>query len=977
VSNPAASYTFLPWLRRGIAAAGRAEGNGRLTVPLTVSFGPGREAGVSLKLAGPGELNGLDARSVIRTWPAANVRDAEPNFFPMAEFDQPDLPWRYTPIGSASNGRLQPWLCLIALKDDEISNLVSPTGTRPLPVVQVAGAPLPRLDQAWAWAHTQAAGTDALAPDDTESLLATAPHLLVSRLLCPRCLDPSTRYTALLVPTFEAGVRAGAGRSLEGLADLLAPAWPADQPRHTLELPFYFRWSFTTGILGDFEELVKRLKAHELPATVGIQPMDVSDPGAHVPAASHAPLGFEGALRSPRTQSTDWQTTEREPFADTLAAVVNRPADLLESEDLTPAVAPPLYGRWHAAKDRLEPGEQPPWFHDANSDPRWRGAAGLGTQVVQANQQQLMASAWQQVDGLSDLNDSLQRAQFAREIALRIKTRHLDLNDDLFLQVTAPVHTRVLASPTTIAARLRESPVAQGSVGAQWRRIARPLGAVGRRQARPRGERPQAVARMNRDELAAARPPKTPEQMATASRVGQTLVPASTDPATLERLRRLSRRRRSETDLGRRVAIRDGVLAGTAISAQPARPRFVAVESSLLTGGAPAAQPLPPASGNADSKSARAFRTAATAILDATPDAFAPAEPLRSVSLAAIRQKLTAELDPHKTIAARFHGRLQLDGRVAWSPIDPLEPGRTGPEFPQPLYRYLAELSPDWLVPGLQQVPANTASLALTNQRFVEAFMLGANHEMGRELLWREYPANQRDTWFRQFWDPSGFVPQGGQPLDALKLKDIRPLHEWTGELGDHGSRDAATSDQLVLFIRGDVVHRYPNLVVYVARAVIDPQTGLREPGTEEVQPVFGGTLPPDVAFFGFPLSEEAIRGSASDLGWFFVLQEQPTEPRFGLDVAQADTTPPSEWNALHWGHLAAPGQPLEAIDYINLNTQFPDTSSVTDATSAAWHAESGLGPSGSDGAQIGYITLQRPVRVAIHSADLLPKKPA
>ena len=33
--------------------------------------------------------------------------------------------------------------------------------------------------------------------------------------------------------------------------------------------------------------------------------------------------------------------------------------------------------------------------------------------------------------------------------------------------------------------------------------------------------------------------------------------------------------------------------------------------------------------------------------------------------------------------------------------------------------------------------------------------MVGLNHEMARELLWREYPTDQRGSYFRQFWDAS------------------------------------------------------------------------------------------------------------------------------------------------------------------------------------------------------------------------------
>ena len=53
------------------------------------------------------------------------------------------------------------------------------------------------------------------------------------------------------------------------------------------------------------------------------------------------------------------------------------------------------------------------------------------------------------------------------------------------------------------------------------------------------------------------------------------------------------------------------------------------------------------------------------------------------------------------------------------------------------------------------------ASLGLeTNRRFVEAYMVGLNHEMGRELLWRGYPTDQRGTYFDAFWDPRRRPPR-------------------------------------------------------------------------------------------------------------------------------------------------------------------------------------------------------------------------
>ena len=50
------------------------------------------------------------------------------------------------------------------------------------------------------------------------------------------------------------------------------------------------------------------------------------------------------------------------------------------------------------------------------------------------------------------------------------------------------------------------------------------------------------------------------------------------------------------------------------------------------------------------------------------------------------------------------------------------------------------------------------------------------------------------------------------------------------------------------------------------------------------VMPSFNGALDPDVAFFGFPLSSPVAIGDGKTTGYFVIIQEHPTEPRFGLD---------------------------------------------------------------------------------------------
>ena len=65
-----------------------------------------------------------------------------------------------------------------------------------------------------------------------------------------------------------------------------------------------------------------------------------------------------------------------------------------------PIVGPPLYGGTTPSSrgsSRGRPG-QPEWFRELNLDPRNRIVGGLGTRVVQIDQEDLMASAWNQVD---------------------------------------------------------------------------------------------------------------------------------------------------------------------------------------------------------------------------------------------------------------------------------------------------------------------------------------------------------------------------------------------------------------------------------------------------------------------------------------------------------------------------------------------------------------------------------------------------
>jgi hypothetical protein len=272
------------------------------------------------------------------------------------------------------------------------------------------------------------------------NVVVNAPERCRARLLCPRRLHANTTYIACLVPTFEVGRLAGLRLPIAPASGALAPSWTTTNGvlSAPLQLPVYYRWQFATGSAEDFESLVLKLVPQELPATAGVRALDASEPGGGLPAAAAEPLMLGGALRSP---NADDGVAPDPSFVGALAALLNLPADVKASGG-DPVVAPPLYGTWHAQRGRLDPAGQPPWFETLNADPRLRVPAALGALVIQEQQAELMASAWEQVDGIREANAQLRSAQLARAIGQRLHTRFVQpAQTDQLLQLVAPLHS--------------------------------------------------------------------------------------------------------------------------------------------------------------------------------------------------------------------------------------------------------------------------------------------------------------------------------------------------------------------------------------------------------------------------------------------------------------------------------------------------------------------------------------------------------
>jgi len=254
---------------------------------------------------------------------------------------------------------------------------------------------------------------------------------------------------------------------------------------------------------------------------------------------------------------------------------------------------------------------------------------------------------------------------------------------------------------------------------------------------------------------------------------------------------------------------------------------------------------------------------------------------------------LETKLEPELTVGTRVIGgdRLFIDTTtISWHPTDPLEPMHAPPAYERPMYEPLAKVSQDWILPGLDSMKRDSAGLAVMNQRFIEAYMAGLNHEMTRELLWNEFPTDQRGTYFRQFWDSAGTI----STLTADQQRDVKPLRQWlnTAALGGNSPRplplDPTTGQPapfLVLVVRAQLIQKYPNVIVYAQKSV---GTGTNQTLTgPQTHPVFYALLKPDIAFYGFPLT---IKDIQNDPSWFFVLQEQPGEPKFAEEGADRTT---------------------------------------------------------------------------------------
>ena len=264
------------------------------------------------------------------------------------------------------------------------------------------------------------------------------------------------------------------------------------------------------------------------------------------------------------------------------------------------------------------------------------------------------------------------------------------------------------------------------------------------------------------------------------------------------------------------------------------------------------------------------------------------------------------------------------DGRIA--------PIMAAPHFDHAMFDALNAYDRDWLIPGLGSIPfTDFVTVLETNPVFTETFLLGLSDEMGRELLWRGYPTDQRGTYFRRFWQRNA---------DELTVD----IHGFTPTpLGSHLA--GSGQGRVVLVVRGEVVRRYPDAMLLAMRADKTPDAEGRPRFSanpnDTAKLLFHHHLEPDILLIGFDLFPSQIQSER----WWFFLTENPSAPRFGLDLAGEGNGPAAngvQRNNLDWNDLgplsynrflSTAARPLKIVDGVGAPVRWPDHAGVVART--------------------------------------------
>ncbi|MEX0290252.1 MAG: hypothetical protein AB3N14_14185 [Flavobacteriaceae bacterium] len=1055
-----ASYTFLPWSRKGIASKitekenfgkpGASDSTERASVAIDIkvkrsSLSGAEDVAISdkkIRLFGPGDIIGIDPKAIIRTEPQDGVTEFEFNYLPYIEFFEEDFAWRYTPASvndpKAGNPnfdkRLRPWLALLVYKETEIRFEEFMPNVAPLPHFSILADNLfPKDDEYWAWAHVQVNqdldegfGDGQSISDRLDITVKAQPNHACSRLLCPRKLEPNTKYHAFLVPAYEKGRLAGRGKEASKIDTV--PNQKYSQKNIGSEMPYYYTWSFQTSATGDFEELVRRLEPMPIDPKVGRRPMDISSPGYSLEydgkeelladeafKEQKGAIYLEGALRPPKTPTTNFAKSEEaaaKQMVSELEDILNLDAKIMDegvpntiADD--PVITPPVYGRWHNATHEVSSSKPNRWINHLNLDPRQRAVAGIGTKVIQQNQQALMDRAWGQFEGIREANRKLREAQFVAGFSANLFHKKISrLSNERLVMETTALHSRFRFTKGTLKKNINQSRLSNAVVTATLRKITRPKGIV-KKVGGQKALDKKLLSGSNSGTMQAAVPYDSIKVAAdsTVTGLGKALgsiiknpkMQLTVNPQTFE----VST---ANTGTGTSTISSPSVIAtpiANPIGPIPKIEMTLEKDNILIKPQATLLNQV-----NLKDLKEKEYLTSQIIFSQYLKKAnWTIQKPGNSLNLNSTAKTIKDQLLPENTFTKRVLNRLSFGASFPKPEKEEIAPIYAAPRFDDAMYEPLEKLSSEYLVPNLHLIKNNSISLLETNQEFIESYMVGLNHEFSRELFFQEYLTDRRGYYFRQFWDVSGNPNFKGEDESKFRdaLRDIEEIHRWkNGRLGANHPAEQTIKNRLVLVIRGDLLRKYPNTIVYLHQAQfakpnnpdINIPRKLNAEG-EQLFPAFEAKILPDIHFFGFNISIPDARGSLADLdpGYFVVLKERSGEVHFGMDIkldAEATTAkykstqvfrsgiPTSEFQSLLLKPrmTISPGGQKKFNSWSTLSwEEFDNNLEFIDLTKKPKSPTREGVRWGSNAADMAYILYQNPFMMAIHTSKMVTEE--
>jgi hypothetical protein len=906
---------FYAWWRPGMTGlvtgveGGRATATAKLTLHSRSTDGDetADTEAVSFLLAGPRDVAGLHPDAIAHRYPERGVPDAEDTMQPYVEFRDPGLPWRYTPASNPGHGDdrddegLRPWLVLVVgtpaevvVRGDRVELAASVTRAHPL----------------------QASAS--------QSHVQESDGALMSRVLSPRDLLADTDYVAAVVPAF---------RLTEHGA--LTAAWRDDE----VVVPCYDHWTFRTGSAGDFLSLARRLAPHTS-TSLGQAPVEYARletiPELRIRGAL-APLGAEddplpsdvardlGALRTPAFDDDDpdgdgrpvvglprygspWGEVDRSVWGktlngdprhrgvaglgaelaseeqDTLAEEVGRQAGALEAADHRVrdlaaglAVGGSLWAR-RLPDDATGDGSAQQLMLFGPALRRVMTDAGSLAHRATGDGRPLSA-AWFSTAARRAMRPGPARTALAAPSAGQPGALLEAANDcppaPSFLEVGVPAFdglgvpdfdAQVEAMPPW-----QPPPPGTGSTGG-----GSGGGSTGGGDPTTGGTGPGWGGGLPVDIPGTPGPGHLQVPALLAAIDGRVV-----DAPVMMQLGQL---------LGARVSAGEALpmttLVGLAVdsaklTADPglepdlaARITNLVAELQVTGEGAPEDVP-------AEDPNALIDLVQGLVEPEPEPEACEPVDRFR------LAEGARTAFDPnHPSGLGR---RRVLDGITGLDEDQPLTPPEFCPGLDLAVWEMLLEHQPDWLLPGIGTIPQDRVLVVQTNAKFIEALLVGFNTELLGQLRLRNLRLAANCTPVRTFWnrvhtpteqDTSGEDRDDDrQTPEPRRLDDIVGIRSWSGgsELGAEQHRPrGSSSDDLVVVVRGPLLQRYPQTLVYL---LAREHRGEQDRRAEQIFPSFRGRLGEDTSYLGFPRIDASVLAE-----YWVVFEEPPSGFRFRRD---------------------------------------------------------------------------------------------